>query len=494
MILDGAMQQLAAVSELVTDASDVMKMDQGAIMQTVMASLSLKDIGHALVDQIAALTKPRVRVTLNIESGPSIVETDRRVLHRALEHLMRNAAQATPEGGRITLRISHTESSSKKRRVCFEVHDTGCGIPISRKTGGGDGFQRYTLGSTSPELTPAPKESPSGVVEGAAETVQRAAIESSLAFSAPKTTGLGIGLSLAYGLVRALGSELRYTSEAGNTRFWFELSGAGVGTSPTESDTYVAHGSGVIGPPLAGWAKSSRLSRRSSSSRKAEAEPSWGSFKSTTTSSSNNSFSSSSPSSPSSSGFVEPPVYEKMVQASCVAGTGLKALEAPHVLVVEDTEMCAIVLQMLLQKLGCSSDHAENGEVALQMLSQAQPGLYSMILMDLRMPVMDGFEATRIIKETYFLETVVALTADDSFDVREKCEAIGFDDFATKPLNWEGLASLLEKHTGHVVKPVVGAVMAPQEEGKQGGQKPYDANYHHHPAETPAELPASAGA
>jgi len=127
------------------------------------------------------------------------------------------------------------------------------------------------------------------------------------------------------------------------------------------------------------------------------------------------------------------------------------------------------------------------------MLSQAQPGLYSMILMDLRMPVMDGFEATRIIKETYFLETVVALTADDSFDVREKCEAIGFDDFATKPLGWEELASLLEKHTGHVVKPVVGAVMAPQEEGKQGGQKPYDANYHHHPAETPAELPASAG-
>lgn len=104
----------------------------------------------------------------------------------------------------------------------------------------------------------------------------------------------------------------------------------------------------------------------------------------------------------------------------------------------------------------------------------------------LAVPVMDGFEATRIIKETYFLETVVALTADESFDVREKCEAIGFDDFATKPLQWDGLAALLEKHTGHVVKPVVGAVIEPQDEGKQGGRKPYDANY--------AELPASAGA
>jgi len=158
---------------------------------------------------------------------------------------------------------------------------------------------------------------------------------------------------------------------------------------------------------------------------------------------------------------------------------------------VEDTEMCALVIQMLLQKLGCSSDHAENGEEALKLLSQAEPGLYSLILMDLRMPVMDGFEATRIIKETYFLETVVALTADESFEVRQKCEAIGFDDFATKPLHWEGLAALLEKHTGHVVAPVVEAVPpqrdAQQDAAKREAQVAYGANY---PA---AELPASAG-
>jgi PleD family two-component response regulator len=69
----------------------------------------------------------------------------------------------------------------------------------------------------------------------------------------------------------------------------------------------------------------------------------------------------------------------KVVPASEVAGRGLQALDAPHVLVVEDTDMCAMIICMLLKKLGCSTDHAENGEEALEMLKKAEPGLYSMV-------------------------------------------------------------------------------------------------------------------
>ena len=49
---------------------------------------------------------------------------------------------------------------------------------------------------------------------------------------------------------------------------------------------------------------------------------------------------------------------------------------------------------------------------------------------------------------------VVALTADEQFDTRGKCAAAGFDDFATKPLKYEALATMLGKHTGHVVTPI----------------------------------------
>ncbi len=72
----------------------------------------------------------------------------------------------------------------------------------------------------------------------------------------------------------------------------------------------------------------------------------------------------------------------------------------------------------------------------------------------LRMPVMDGFEATKIIKEQLKLDVpVIALTADAGFDTRERCSAIGFNDFAMKPLQFSQLASLLQKHLGHEAEP-----------------------------------------
>lgn len=156
------------------------------------------------------------------------------------------------------------------------------------------------------------------------------------------------------------------------------------------------------------------------------------------------------------SAFEELPVCTKQVDAQSVSNHGLKAFEPPHVLVVEDTEMCAMVLTMLLDNLGCSSDVAENGAEALEKLGAAidsgKSDLYSIILMDLRMPIVDGFEATEIIKNVLKLTVpVVAITADDTQDSRERCVKIGFDDFASKPMHHEILAAILEKHTGHKV-------------------------------------------
>ena len=150
--------------------------------------------------------------------------------------------------------------------------------------------------------------------------------------------------------------------------------------------------------------------------------------------------------------FVEEPPKKKRVVSSSVAQQGLCAMDAPHVLVVEDVMMSAKILRMSLKKMGCSTDHAENGQVAVDMVRDAEPGLYSLILMDLRMPVMDGLEATRIIKTELKVEVpVIALTADDGFDTREKCKEIGFNDFATKPLLVASLKTLLETYTDHKV-------------------------------------------
>lgn len=97
--------------------------------------------------------------------------------------------------------------------------------------------------------------------------------------------------------------------------------------------------------------------------------------------------------------------------------------------------MCAMFLQAMLSKLGCTSDVAENGLEAVNMLRDSDPGSYSLVLMDLRMPVMDGFEATSKIRQELKIELpIFAISADDSFELRDKCMKLGFNGFYMKPL------------------------------------------------------------
>ena len=118
----------------------------------------------------------------------------------------------------------------------------------------------------------------------------------------------------------------------------------------------------------------------------------------------------------------------------------------PLVLVVEDTDVSASLICMHLRKLLCGSHRAENGEVAIEMLRSApDPNMYSLILMDLRMPVMDGFEATKIIKGSWHIP-VVALTGETSDEHQRTCSEIGFDDYTTKPLKRLQLKDLLHKY------------------------------------------------
>jgi len=454
LLLEGSMKQLADVTELISDASDVMRFEQGAVMQTVPVPLPLGVLCHACVDEALAISKPDVTVAFELSAGPSIVSLDAKLLHRALRHLLRNAAEATAGGGRITLRVSHsTENAAlwtgqQGGRVRFEVSDTGCGLP----KGSSNIFQRYY---------PGPLDASDGPVSELTIEEARASLEASLSFSAPKTTGLGIGLNLTYCLVRSLGGELRYESQPGDTRFWFLLPMEGAQTHEASSSF-----SAVAQRPASTGTGSSRassqrglnwdsISSSSGSDTSFRASLAGGLASRQLTSNSDDTLSSDSDDAALRSltlprHFVDSPASTKSVRASCVANEGLKAIDPPHVLVVEDTEMCATVVRILLGKLGCSSDHAENGAQAVDLLRHAEPGLYSLVIMDLRMPVMDGFEATCAIREELQMTLpVVALTADETFGTRDKCASLGFDDFAPKPLKYDALASLLQKHTGH---------------------------------------------
>lgn len=117
----------------------------------------------------------------------------------------------------------------------------------------------------------------------------------------------------------------------------------------------------------------------------------------------------------------------------------------PRLLIVEDNEVNSRLAILLLEKLGYQAELAQDGSEALDRFSS---GVYDGILMDCHMPVMDGYEATRAIRELEASPTwtrprarIIAMTANAMSGERERCLNVGMDDYLAKPLR---SASLIE--------------------------------------------------
>jgi CheY-like chemotaxis protein len=120
-----------------------------------------------------------------------------------------------------------------------------------------------------------------------------------------------------------------------------------------------------------------------------------------------------------------------------------KQLQDVPVLVVEDNPFNIMVAQSLLERNGAIVDVASNGEEAL---GKIQPGKYRLVLMDLNMPVMDGFEATRQLRARGFTLPVIALTANLPAEVQKDVESAGLTDIIVKPFNPDELFRVLLKY------------------------------------------------
>ncbi|WP_221307369.1 ATP-binding protein [Rhabdobacter roseus] len=123
-----------------------------------------------------------------------------------------------------------------------------------------------------------------------------------------------------------------------------------------------------------------------------------------------------------------------------------KPLEGVSILVVEDNSMNILVVQNFLKRWGAESEVAKNGQEALDLLD---PSRHQLVLMDLHMPVMDGYEATRRLRERGETLPIIALTASMALDVTEKVLAIGINDVVVKPFNPNHLLQVIS----HYVKP-----------------------------------------
>ena len=121
-----------------------------------------------------------------------------------------------------------------------------------------------------------------------------------------------------------------------------------------------------------------------------------------------------------------------------------------RLLVAEDNELNWEIANELLSNVGFVLDWAENGAICVEKFSAARPGYYDVILMDLRMPEMNGFEATRNIRamgrEDAGQIPIIAMTADAFSDDVKACLDCGMNAHVAKPLNIPELLRLLQKY------------------------------------------------
>ncbi len=121
-------------------------------------------------------------------------------------------------------------------------------------------------------------------------------------------------------------------------------------------------------------------------------------------------------------------------------------LQGIKVLVAEDSLDNQLLITRILKRAGASVDLAENGADAIK---QALGSDYDLVLMDMQMPVLDGFDATTELRRRGYKRPIIALTAHAMREEREKSLRAGCDDHLTKPVNFKHLVYIVSQYASH---------------------------------------------
>ncbi|KAL7518155.1 hypothetical protein ACHAWX_003011, partial [Stephanocyclus meneghinianus] len=458
---------------LVDDITDLCRFDQGQGIVVDKEAVKLRDICiEALARVPIPLGSGVVEVLLDIQPGtPSRAMTDRSVLQRCLALLMNFAVDAAANAaskasshsqvsGKVILSISDAAlyqaqgSTSSCKISIFYTNPPDKQSVVARTSDGADIYNNdmFSVGQHHGSIRGDNLFQSSSYGERGGSMTRRTRLRESIerGMTTYQREKLGLGLSLVHHLVSAQGSDLRYEIVADETmtKFWFLLPMSLDFPERLNAEMIMKDDMQVQGSQLSACRPLKRP--KVPESMAVPPHPS-NSLNSTLAPEAMHS-----PELPAPSTCAPAITVQNAVSNSDeIAETrerpkkypGVAPGARPLVLVVEDTDVSASLLCMHLRKLNCTSHRAENGEVALEMLRSApDPSMYSLVLMDLRMPVMDGFEAAEIIKGSIASNIpIVALTGETSEEHKKKCDEIGFDDYQTKPLKRPQLKELLNK-------------------------------------------------
>lgn len=120
-----------------------------------------------------------------------------------------------------------------------------------------------------------------------------------------------------------------------------------------------------------------------------------------------------------------------------------------RILLSEDNELNWEIAETILSEVGFELERAENGQICVDKFTQSEPGFYDIILMDIRMPVMNGYEAAKAIRALDRPDAdlpIIAMTADAFSDDIQRCLECGMNEHVAKPIDMNRLTQILKKY------------------------------------------------
>ena len=131
-----------------------------------------------------------------------------------------------------------------------------------------------------------------------------------------------------------------------------------------------------------------------------------------------------------------------------IESSAIHTIKGKRILLVEDNELNAEIAKTVLEDVGALITRAENGQQALELFKEKPAGTFDVILMDLMMPVMDGYTATRKIRELERSDAktvpIIAMTANAFQEDADKCIAVGMNAHLAKPLDIEKMKKTIK--------------------------------------------------
>ena len=141
-------------------------------------------------------------------------------------------------------------------------------------------------------------------------------------------------------------------------------------------------------------------------------------------------------------------VYESQ---NTIKPSAIHTIKGKRILIVEDNELNAEITKTVLEDVGALITRAENGQQAVELFKEKPAGTFDAILMDLMMPVMDGYTATRKIRSLERSDAktipIIAMTANAFQEDAEKCIAVGMNAHLAKPLDIEKMKTIICEQT-----------------------------------------------